>query len=70
MLRDLNISVEAGEKVAIVGVNGAGKTTLMKLFCGLLHPTEGSHARLLLKEGLYAKMFAMQSRYYEELEKL
>ncbi len=45
VLQDLNITVKAGEKVAIVGVNGAGKTTLMKLFCGLLHPTEG---RILL----------------------
>ncbi|MDE6567375.1 MAG: ABC transporter ATP-binding protein/permease [Lachnospiraceae bacterium] len=45
VLQDLNIRVEAGEKIAIVGVNGAGKTTLMKLFCGLLHPTEG---RILL----------------------
>lgn len=45
VLQDLNITIEAGEKIAIVGVNGAGKTTLMKLFCGLLHPTEG---RILL----------------------
>lgn len=45
VLKDLSITVRAGEKIAIVGVNGAGKTTLMKLFCGLLHPTEG---RILL----------------------
>lgn len=45
VLQDLSITVQAGEKIAIVGVNGAGKTTLMKLFCGLLHPTEG---RILL----------------------
>lgn len=45
VLKDLSITVQAGEKIAIVGVNGAGKTTLMKLFCGLLHPTEG---RILL----------------------
>lgn len=41
ILRHLDLKVEAGEKVAVVGVNGAGKTTLMKLVCGLLHPTEG-----------------------------
>lgn len=47
VLQDINLTVKAGEKVAIVGVNGAGKTTLMKLICGLLHPTSG---RILLND--------------------
>ncbi len=59
VLQDLNIRVEAGEKVAIVGVNGAGKTTLMKLFCGLLHPTEG---RILLN-GRDMKEMEAEERY-------
>ncbi|MBQ8524293.1 MAG: ABC transporter ATP-binding protein [Clostridia bacterium] len=37
----LNLTVNAGEKLAIVGLNGAGKTTLVKLMCGLFDPTEG-----------------------------
>ncbi|MCD8145350.1 MAG: ABC transporter ATP-binding protein/permease [Oscillospiraceae bacterium] len=37
----LNLTVRAGEKLAIVGLNGAGKTTLVKLACGFLDPTEG-----------------------------
>lgn len=41
VLQNFNLTVRAGEKIAVVGVNGAGKTTLMKLVCGLLHPTKG-----------------------------
>lgn len=37
----LNLSVAAGESVAIVGASGKGKTTLMKIMAGLLQPTAG-----------------------------
>jgi len=37
----LDLTVHAGEKLAIVGLNGAGKTTLVKLLCGLFDPTQG-----------------------------
>ncbi len=40
-LQDLNLTLNSGEKVALVGLNGAGKTTLVKLLCGLYLPTEG-----------------------------
>lgn len=38
---DLNFTIYAGERLAIVGVNGAGKSTLVKLMTGLFAPTEG-----------------------------
>lgn len=38
----LNLSIEAGQTTAIVGVNGAGKTTLMKLLARLYEPTQGA----------------------------
>ena len=41
-LDDVNLKVEAGETIAIVGENGAGKTTLVKHVTGLLKPTIGS----------------------------
>jgi len=41
IIEKLNLHVEKGEKLAVVGVNGAGKTTLVKLICGLLTPQEG-----------------------------
>jgi len=40
-LQNINLTISAGEKLAIVGLNGAGKTTLVKLLCGFYDPTEG-----------------------------
>ena len=37
----LNISIDKGEKVAIIGENGAGKSTTAKMINGLLRPTAG-----------------------------
>lgn len=40
-LKNINIVIRPGEKIALIGLNGAGKTTLVKLMCGFYHPTEG-----------------------------
>lgn len=40
-IKNVNLKIKAGERIALVGLNGAGKTTMVKLICGLLHPTEG-----------------------------
>jgi len=41
VLRDINLNLYRGDKVAMVGVNGAGKTTLTRLIVGQLSPQEG-----------------------------
>jgi ATP-binding cassette subfamily B protein len=44
ILEGINLKVEPGEAVAIVGRSGSGKTTLIKLLAGLIEPTEGTIA--------------------------
>jgi zinc transport system ATP-binding protein len=41
ILEEVNLSVQAGEFLAIIGPNGGGKTTLLRLLLGLLQPDSG-----------------------------
>lgn len=41
-IRDITLTINSGEKIALIGANGAGKTTLIKLICGLYFPTTGN----------------------------
>ncbi|MDY7010745.1 MAG: ABC transporter ATP-binding protein [Planctomycetota bacterium] len=41
-LRGLDLTVERGERLAVIGQNGAGKTTLLKILIGNVAPTEGT----------------------------
>jgi ATP-binding cassette subfamily B protein len=40
-LKNLSIQLQAGQRLAVVGMNGSGKTTMIKLLCRLYDPTDG-----------------------------
>jgi ABC-type branched-subunit amino acid transport system ATPase component/sugar phosphate permease len=54
VLFDLNLQVEQGEMVALLGTNGAGKSTLLRAVSGLSHPHRG-----------VVRLFGMNSTYLE-----
>lgn len=55
-LRHVNIRLQTGEKLAIVGQNGSGKTTFIKLLCRLYEPTEGE----ILLNGVNIREYDME----------
>ena len=57
ILRDLNLHVEPGERIAIVGPSGAGKTTLVSLILRLYDPQQG---RILI-DGKDVRDYTVQS---------
>ena len=41
-VNDINLDIEEGEIIGLLGRNGAGKSTLIKMLCGILKPTQGT----------------------------
>ena len=42
ILRQASLSLEPGQRIALLGASGSGKTTLLKILAGLLSPDEGT----------------------------
>jgi lipopolysaccharide transport system ATP-binding protein len=62
-LRDVSLSVDKGDTVAIIGSNGAGKSTLLKVLSRITDPTEG-HIRV---KGRMASLLEVGTGFHPEL---
>jgi len=61
VLRNLNFTLSAGERVALIGENGEGKTTIVKLITRLYDPTEGQ----ILLDGIDLREYSLEDLYRE-----
>ena len=57
VLKDINLRINPGERIALVGLNGAGKTTLVKLLTRLYDPTQGQ----ILLDGIDLRDYDLHS---------
>ena len=62
-LRDVSLTAERGEMVAIIGANGAGKSTLLKLVARVLRPSAGR----VRVEGIVAPLLEVSAGFHPEL---
>ena len=66
VINNINLSVQQGEKIGIIGANGSGKSTLLKLICGIIQPTNGS----VKVKGKIAPLIELEAGFDSELSVL
>jgi len=62
-LRHVNIEIQPGESIALVGHNGSGKSTLLKTIAGVLQPSEGE----VVTQGRISPMIELGAGFDSEL---
>ncbi|WP_104088524.1 ABC transporter ATP-binding protein [Cryobacterium sp. N19] len=62
-LRNINVTIEAGHTVALIGHNGSGKSTLLKVIGGILDPTTGKVSR----RGRIAALLELGAGFHPDL---
>jgi ABC-2 type transport system ATP-binding protein len=62
-LRDINLSIEAGATVGLMGSNGSGKSTLLKIIGSIIQPTTGQ----VLRRGRLAALLELGAGFHPEL---
>ena len=70
-LTDVNLTINKGETIAIVGHNGAGKSTLVRLITGIYQPTSGSVTidGTATKDAKSAGLFRIMSGVFQKFQK-
>lgn len=61
-IRDMNLTIDEGERLAIIGHNGAGKSTFLKMVSGIYPPTSGN----MIVEGKISSMFELATGFEME----
>jgi ABC-type polysaccharide/polyol phosphate transport system ATPase subunit len=62
-LKKINLEIQKGERVGIIGPNGSGKTTLLKIISGITFPSEG----LLEHRGRIVSLIDLEAGFHPDL---